>query len=44
MQFLYCSTIAFSEQYVGQIYRFCIPKHNKQITKSKYFGVGFQCT
>jgi hypothetical protein len=42
MQLLYCATLAFSKQYVGQLYRFCIPKRNKQLdsrqTKSKYFG------
>ena len=36
MQFLYCATIAFSELYIGQLYRLSIPKRKKQITKSKY--------
>ena len=42
MQCLYCATIAFSERYVGQTYRFCIPKHNKQLSLNISEGVRLQ--
>jgi len=44
MQFLYCATIVFSERYVGQLYQFCSPKHNKQLSLNISESVGLQCT